>query len=133
MARRPRSTDPSEEEIQATVVAWCRMHAHIYDGVDEIFHVPNFRHLLGTSGQRAGQVAALKAAGLVPGIPDLLLDVPMRGYHGLRIELKSRKGRPTQEQKDRIASLNRRGYFALVCVGVDEAIEAIRNYYATPQ
>ena len=45
----------------------------------------------GTADPKRG--ARLKAMGVQAGVPDLLLFVARNGYHGLAIEMKSRKGK----------------------------------------
>jgi hypothetical protein len=70
----------------------------------------------------------LKAEGVRRGVPDLMLPVPMNGYHGLFIELKKEKGKATEEQEEWLDHLNTMGYNAMLCRGFDEAKIAIINY-----
>jgi hypothetical protein len=87
------------------------------------FSVPN-------GGWRNKVTAAkLKATGVRPGVPDLVIPEPRRGYHGLFIELKrSKGGQVSQYQKQWLASLRAKGYKAEVCAGADAAWDVITEY-----
>jgi hypothetical protein len=87
-------------------------------------------HAVPNGGKRSPKTAArLKAEGVRRGVPDVLLDVPRAGYHGLRIELK-RPGRysVTPEQREWLAGYVERGYRAEVCVGWIAARDLIVEY-----
>ena len=66
------------------------------------------------------------------GFPDLFIyEIARIGdtiYAGLAIELKTKTGRPTAEQVEWIKQLQKRGYMASICKGIDEALELINNY-----
>lgn len=57
------------------------------------FHVPN-----GELRDKA-TAAKLQRMGVKPGVPDIWLPVPSRGYSGLVMELKIPGGKPTPEQE----------------------------------
>ena len=73
-----------------------------------------------------------KATGYKKGFPDLFVyEIARIGdtiYAGLAIELKTKTGRPTKEQVEWIKELQKRGYMASICKGIDEALEVIDNY-----
>ena len=69
-----------------------------------------------------------KRTGYVKGFPDLQITEARHQYHGLFIELKTTKGRPTAYQKDWIKALNERGYRAVICKGFDECKKEIDWY-----
>lgn len=81
------------------------------------------------AGKRSGKESwDMPAEGLRTGYPDITGDIPKGIYHGLFIELKWGKNKPSKEQ---VAQLNRkrsRGYFACVCYGFDEAKAVITEY-----
>lgn len=87
-----------------------------------LFHVPN-------GGRRDSREAArLKAQGVKPGVPDLFLPVARGGYHGLWIELKAGRGKPSSNQCQWIGDLNEQGYRAVVCWGWEAASLEIVDY-----
>ena len=74
------------------------------------------------------EAARLKLEGVKASWPDLLIAWPIEPYHGLFIEMKAPKGRPTKLQIQKIKDLNEKGYCAGVCYGCEQAIEATHNY-----
>ena len=112
----------TEHDHQVELIRWCKLSASQYPDLLKIFAVPN-------GGLRNAIVAKkLKAEGVVAGIPDLILPVAKNGYHGLFIELKTEKGKPSPAQKDRIKQLIADGYFAVICYGWAEARVVLKNY-----
>lgn len=75
------------------------------------------------------EAANLKRQGVKKGVPDLYIPVAKGGYHGLFIEMKYGKGKPSKYQNLWIELLNRNGYLATVCWGADEAIKTIDKYF----
>jgi hypothetical protein len=68
-------------------------------------------HAIPNGGDRHPTVAArLKAAGVKPGVPDICLPVPRGDWHGLYIELKTRRGRVSAAQREWLTALARQGY-----------------------
>lgn len=111
-----RSNVPSEYDEQRVV---CRYLDFL--GLKYV-HIVN-------EGLRSVQTGArLKKIGMQRGFPDLQILKPSGKYHGLFIEMKSLKGRPTSEQKQWIVELNSLGYYATVCRGFDEAKQVINDY-----
>lgn len=88
-----------------------------------LFHVPN-------GGSRGpAEAGRFKAMGVKPGVPDVFLDVPRGGFHGLRIEMKRRRGGVlSDEQAEWLDYYNANGYRAVVCYGWDEARMEIEDY-----
>ena len=106
----------SEADEQIKVIQWC-------DSVGvHVFHIPN-----GGSRNKA-EAANLKRQGVRAGVPDLCIPVANGGYHGLYIEMKAGKNKPTDNQVRWLELLRRNGYAAFVCYGADNAIECIRRY-----
>lgn len=107
-----------ESELQRACVRWFRMQYPQY----LLFHVPN-------GGKRnAREAARFKAEGVVPGIPDLFLAEARHGFHGLFIEMKAGKNRPTPEQADAMQMLSASGYLCAVCYTFEAFKELIDNY-----
>ena len=112
----------SESQEQQTVMAWAEIMQRRYPELQMLFHVPNE----GKRSKAAG--GQLKAMGLKSGVPDIYLDFPAGKYHGLRIELKVEKNKPTQEQDRWLKNLNAVGYFAAVCYGAAQAERVLEDY-----
>ena len=79
-----RQQRPSEHQEQCAVIDYVR--ARYPSFAPYLFAVPNGARTAWTTAKR------LKDEGLSKGYPDLGLDYPMGGYHGLRIEMKRRRG-----------------------------------------
>ena len=72
-----------------------------------------------------------KMLGLKAGVPDLLIfdeDYFMR-YRGLAIELKSAKGKLTENQKEFLKQLENRKWKTAVCYDSETAINIIDEYF----
>lgn len=76
------------------------------------------------------QAVRMKKTGYKKGFPDVFIYEPRRGFHGLAIEIKKQGGQSTPEQRMWITDLDKRGYKALICKGIDECIKAIDEYFA---
>lgn len=121
---------PTEHAEQATLVNWFGRSYPEFK--NRLFAIPNGAHLAGGAKQRAQQMSKLKAEGLAPGVPDMLLPVARHGYHGLFIEMKRAKGSSTpKEQKDWKQFLTEQGYKAVICKGHKEAQGVITRYLST--
>ena len=104
---------PKEHDEQVAFVRWFRAQ---YPGL-LIYSIPNGSHLAGTNGQRAAQIARLKAEGMRPGMPDL--HIP---WYNLYIEMKrQRGGRLSQEQRDVHHHLQCAGRKVIVAKGWEDA------------
>lgn len=110
----------SEHTEQCALIRWFDLRYKAHKG--RLYAVPN-------AGNRKIQYAMkMKAEGLRPGVPDLCLPCPSGKYHGLYIELKTKKGRPSESQLDWIDYLRVQGYMAEVCYGWEAAKDIIEEY-----
>ena len=117
----PRQIERAEQEA---LVEWFKLAhpEHI------LFAIPN------GLVRNVSQAASSVRGGLVKGMPDLMLAVGNKTYHGLFIELKRPSywgvtaGTLSIEQKDMIKRLNDAGYLAIACWGWIEAQKAIIDY-----
>lgn len=116
----------TEARLQQEIILWWEENCSQWHSEPwELFHIPN-----GLIAHQ--QVRYVKALGVRPGIPDLMLCIPNEYYHGLFIELK----RPgidisralSKSQVRMIANLNARGYSAIVVSCLEDAIMAISAY-----
>jgi hypothetical protein len=114
---------PTEHQEQVCLMQWAALNTTRYPDLAWLYAVPN--------GARTSMSTAkkLKAEGLKAGYPDIGLDVARGGYHGLRIELKRRKGgRMRLEQlrwRDRLWG---QGYYVVTATGWESAAETLVLY-----
>jgi hypothetical protein len=109
----------SEQQEQAAFVSW---FSYQYPGV-LIHSIPNGAHLAGTGPIRAMKMAKMKAAGLVPGIPDLF--VP---EWTIWVEMKRQQGgRLSDDQETIIGYLRNIGHRVIVGKGWEDAATQLRE------
>lgn len=121
--RQAQEDSNNEHREQRSLMEWVNWN----DG-----RIPELKllHAIPNGGHRNLAVAGkLKAEGVRKGVPDLCWPCPRGPFHGLYIEMKTRKGRPTPEQRDWIAALNAMGYRAVVCHGFEEASHELMEYW----
>ncbi len=120
-----------EFEIQKAIFKWANLNLKKYPELELLNSSGNGLKLKNSlAGYRA------KSAGMKRGYPDLFLPVARGNYHGLFIELKTKKndsmnvrnGSLTKEQKEWLEKLNIQGYCAKVGYGLEETIEIIEAY-----
>lgn len=115
----------SEHDEQAALFRWAAFAANRWPELALMFAVPN-------GGHRHKIVAArLKAEGVKAGVPDICLPVPRGAWHGLFIEMKTRTGSASREQKRWLGALQAQGYRVAVCKGWEAAKELIEEYLAS--
>ena len=86
-------------------------------------------HAIPNGGKRDKiEAAHLKAQGVKSGVPDLSLPVPKGDYHGLYIEMKVNKNKPTDNQIKWLSALSSFGYATSVCYSAKEARDKIEKY-----
>lgn len=109
-----------ESRIQTACVEWFR------------FQFPKFHKLLFAvpNGGRRGIIEAtrMKGEGVVPGVSDLLFLYPSKGYHGLCIEMKTKRGRQSKEQKIWQAEVQSVGYKYVICRSIEDFMEQVKIY-----
>ncbi len=112
-----------EHLLQCAVVEWWALaHHQLGVPVHLLFAIPN-------AGRRPAYVGAkLKREGLRPGIPDMMLAAPRGKYHGLFIEHKIDKRRPTAAQMDCMEALLQQGYRVAVSYRCEDTISIIGSY-----
>jgi len=111
-----------EHDEQANLFQWAVAMTGIYPELSLLFAIPN-------AGKRSiGAAMYYRAEGLKSGVPDMCLPVARGGYHGMFLELKAGKNKPTEEQKAWIDELAKQGYYACVAWGFDEARQKLTEY-----
>jgi hypothetical protein len=75
-----------------------------------------------------GLAVKAKKQGNIRGVPDVMLLVPNKYFHGLMIEMKIKGGTLRSDQKIWGKNAKVYGYYYQVCFSADEAIQAIKHY-----
>lgn len=110
----------SESNEQIAAMDWLRLqHPKI---AEYTLHIGNERK----ASYFAGFI--MKKMGVLKGASDLFMAWPNGGFHGLFIEVKSLKGRPSPEQKAFIQRMKEVGYRAEICYGAEEVISTMEDY-----
>lgn len=110
----------SEHQYQAMFVSWLESN---YPDV-LFFAIPNGASLAG----RGRQMSRLKSEGLLPGVPDILIAEPRSKYHGLFLEMKTPRGKLSENQEWFIAQADQRNYYTAVCYGFEDARDLVKEY-----
>ena len=114
--------EQKESLEQQALFQWAELQSIRFPELKLLHHIPN-------GGKRDISTAVrLKKEGVKAGVPDISLPAPRGKYHGLYIELKVDKNKPTEEQERWLKELNRQGYVAMACWGWEEAKEVILEY-----
>ena len=110
----------TESNEQIAAMDWLRAQ---YPKIAEYtMHIGNERK----ASYYAGYI--MKRMGVLKGASDLFMAWPSGGYHGLFIEVKSKVGKPTPEQRAFIERMADVGYYASICYGADEVIDTMKEY-----
>lgn len=124
--RRPRTfaDGPSEHQLQAAVIQWWgRVHHQKYTlPLEALFAIPNGGARDPITGAR------LKAEGVRPGIPDLMLSVRLGYRAGLFIEMKAGRNDLSDAQSRVSQHLTGQGYTFAAAWSSEEAIKHIEEY-----
>ena len=110
----------TESGNQSALFCWAAT-----SGIPELkwlFHIPNggSRHI--------AEATKLKAMGVKRGVPDIFLPVRNIQYIGLWIELKKAGGKISNEQIEWLYHLATQGYATRVCLGWEQARNALLEY-----
>lgn len=70
----------------------------------------------------------MKAEGVTAGVADLLFLYPAKGYHGLRIEMKTPDGKQQATQKAWQKAVEDAGYKYALCRSFEGFIDEINAY-----
>jgi VRR-NUC domain len=74
---------------------------------------------------------ALLAEGVLPGVSDLILLVPVHPYSGLMLEAKTKTGRLSEAQKRFRAAVEEKGYKYVEFRSAESFLQAIDEYLST--
>jgi len=112
--------DHPESKLQRACVTWFRLQYR--DIANNLNSIPN--------GYRTTPLQAkiAKLEGLTSGAPDLFLFVPNKHYHGLAIEMKTPKGRQSENQKEWQWCVEKVGYKYVICRSIEDFQQTIQDY-----
>jgi hypothetical protein len=111
-----------ESAEQQALFQWVEYNTVKYPQLKLLFAIPN-------GGKRDKREAArLKREGTRAGVPDVCLPIPKGNYCGLWVEMKSGKGKLSDNQKKWKEQLESWGHKVAVCYGWEEAKECILEY-----
>ena len=110
----------TESNLQAQCVRWFRL-AHRKQSI-LLNSVPN------GGARNAVTGAIIKREGAVRGVADLELNMARGGWHGLKIEMKTPKGRQSPEQKQWQKAVEEQGYYYAVCRCFDDFYNLVEWY-----
>jgi len=112
----------NEHAEQSTFFDWIALNRKQIPALWNCYAVPN-------AAKRSYALANyMRKEGLATGYPDINLDFPSHGYHGLRIEMKVNKNEATLNQKDWHRRLLDAGYQVFLCYSAEEAIQKTLEY-----
>ncbi len=110
----------TESNEQIAAMDWLR--AQYPKIADHTLHIGNERK----ASYYAGYI--MKRMGVLKGASDLFMAWPAGGFHGLFIEVKSKIGKPSVEQKAFLQRMKDVGYRAEICYGAEEVISTMKEY-----
>lgn len=126
LCRRRRKPMPKKQQHEAAeqekLFRWAAFMVGKHPELELLYHIPN-------GGSRDVREAAnLKRQGVKSGVPDLCLPVPRGKFHGLYIEMKYGKNKPTEKQRAWLTALKNQGYAVAVCYSWEQAQTVICKY-----
>ena len=107
-----------EQTLQKNCVEWF----HIVYPHKRIIHIPN-------GGKRNFlEAVQLKKMGVSPGVYDLFIPHPKKGYHGFWIEMKSDVGVLSDNQKVFKFDMDKEGYLTKECKNFEDFQIIVKDY-----
>lgn len=109
-----------ESRMQHSCLQWFRFQYPFLSRL--LFSVPN-------GGKRDSKTGAMmKHEGCIRGVADLILLVPKKGYASLCIEMKTPKGKQSDEQKVWQHDAERANNKYVVCRSLEEFMNEVNSY-----
>lgn len=109
-----------EHRIQVAFVNWFRAK------YPKLF--PLLRAIPNGGNRDAVTGAMLKAEGVQRGTADIMFLLPCGGYASLQIEMKTKTGRQSKEQKEYQAAVEKVGHKYVICRSLDDCIKEVEGY-----
>jgi hypothetical protein len=107
-----------EQALQITICEWVLWNTDL-----PFIHIPNERKC--SDAQRE----ILRRMGLRAGASDIFIPRANKTHHGLFMELKVGRNKPTPYQLKFIEDMLKENYYACVCYGFEESIIVIKEFY----
>lgn len=113
-----------ESKEQELLFNWAKdcVRTNVHPELEVLYAIPNggYRH--------TREATALKRQGVKAGVSDICLPLARGKYHGLYIELKVGKNKPSEAQLHWLQLMQNNGYGVAVCYGGFEAKRLIEKY-----
>lgn len=122
LGKKPKRKIQHEAAEQEIVFKWAKLQEGVYPCLRWLHAIPN-----GGSRNKI-EAANLKKQGVKSGVLDIHLPVARGMYHSLYIEMKSEKGKVSENQDIWIMGLREEGNKVEVCYSAESAINAIKQY-----
>lgn len=120
---KPKKRDNEESRIQRALVSWFDANCSKW-GLK-----PKALFKISNEGMRSPALGrSMKEEGLRSGVADLFLAVPMRGHHGMFLELKKSNGIVSDEQREFLADMHAAGFQTRVAYDTKSAMNYISEY-----
>jgi len=108
----------SESHLQQQCVKWLQyQHSNLV-----FFHPPN------GGSRNIREAVRFKREGVKAGVADIIILRPNKSKHGLLIELKTKIGKQSPEQKEFQKNVERWNYQYSVCRSLDEFMKCVSDY-----
>lgn len=109
----------AEDKIQASIVQYLE-----YKHPDILFFHPT------NEGKRTTfERFKAKLLGIKSGVSDIIILDSSSGYNGMAMEVKSEKGKLTENQKNFLEQCEKRNYYTCVVYSLEEAISHLDFYF----
>lgn len=114
MTKYLKNGEMSEESIQKSIIEWISIHPDIKKYSKYIIHIPN-------EGKRTPRYGKkLKDMGMRPGVSDLFIAIPRKGFNGAWVELKSKSGTLSKSQFEFLKDMEMQNYCTNSCNSFEE-------------
>lgn len=114
----------AESNIQKSLFRWAHLNKGKWPELQALYAIPNGAHVSDKNRIR------LVYEGMRKGMPDVHFPVPKGPYASLYLEIKTKEGRVSIDQQNRMQLLASLGNLCVVARGLYECIGAVEDYLA---
>ena len=110
------------------------LQAEIYKQINHLFPITRGLFYAVPNGGYRNKAEAIKliATGLLPGVSDLILDIPNNQFHALNLELKLKGKTQSPNQIKYQENVTKHGYLYTVAYTLSQAIQIVAEYLNLP-